>query len=439
VKSLSINEAGLSNFVLEVERCELVTWDGTILRFQGEALPSNARISPRSFEKALDPGGRPLGVYLGVKRLQWEEDNLNSHNVVVDRDSTAARHRRFSLQESDTPDLFTGNDQSSALQYLIHEVRILFEDEIAHSQDYELIKIAELLRATERQGTLLSNRYIPPCLSISASPVLMAMLREIRDVLTAKGHEFSEYKRQRTVQTLDMGSRNTAYLLFMQTVNRYIPLLHHHLEVEETHPCVLYALLRQLIGEFSTFSETVSVLGGPLPPYRHDRLWECFDAAIRVARELLTEPTKAPEYVIPLIFTEEYFGAELDKQFFEGNKQYYLAIKAEVPARELERLFLAGTAKVCSREDMGALRQRALHGLTVRYVETPPEELRRRINYSYFALDRPATLRRRIEPRQNLDHHTTLWLRIEQQQNIAVYCQLAPERTEMQLMAISET
>jgi type VI secretion system protein ImpJ len=142
---------------------------------------------------------------------------------------------------------------------------------------------------------------------------------------------------------------------------------------------------------------------------------------------------------VPLIFDEEYFAAQLDKRFFEGNKHYYLAIKADVPARELERLFSTGIAKVCAREDMGALRQRALHGLSIRYLEIPPEELPRRSNYNYFALDYPGTLRRKNEQRQNLDHHTSLWLRIEQHQNIAVYWQLAPERTEMQLMVIVES
>ena len=81
--------------------------------------------------------------------------------------------------------------------------------------------------------------------------------------------------------------------------------MHHYLDVPETHPCVFYALLRQLIGEFSTFSETVSVLGGPLPAYRHDQLWVCFDAAIRLAKDLLNELTKGPEYVVSLLFDGE--------------------------------------------------------------------------------------------------------------------------------------
>ena len=127
------------------------------------------------------------------------------------------------------------------------------------------------------------------------------------------------------------------------------------------------------------------MLGGPLPPYRHDRLWECFDAAIRVAKELLSELTKGPEYVVPLVFDGAYFAASLDKRFFEGKNHYYLLIKADLTPREIERL-LTGTGKVCSLEEMEVLRQRALPGLDVRYLEAPPEELPRRGGWHYFEL-----------------------------------------------------
>jgi type VI secretion system protein ImpJ len=138
-----------------------------------------------------------------------------------------------------------------------------------------------------------------------------------------------------------------------------------------------------------------------------------------VTKELLNELTKGPEYVVPLEFDGQYFAANLDRRFFEGNNHYYLAIKVDIPPRELEPL-LTETGKVCSREEMEALRQRALPGLMVRYLETPPEELPRRAHSSYF----------------ELDHHGNLWKRIEQRQNMAVFCQLPPEKTEMQLMVI---
>jgi type VI secretion system protein ImpJ len=422
VKSIVINEAALQNFRLEIEQCELVTWEGTIVRFQGSSLPSNARLQPRTFEDAMDPGGRPLGVYLGLKQLQWEEPNVASSEPAAGRSPAAGKRRRYSLQELPTPDLFTSNGQGYALQYLLHEVQILFDDEIGSAQDSELVKIATLERTAEGRGAVLSRRYIPPCVSVRASPVLEGMLKELRDLLTAKGRELAEYKSQRKVHTVNLGSRDTVFLLMMQTVNRYIPLFHHHLEVEETHPCDFYALMRQLIGELSTFSESVSVLGGPLPAYRHDQLWECFEPALRLAKELLNELTKGPDYVVPLVFDGEYFAGALDKRFFEGSNRYYLSIKVDMPPREVLRR-LTETGKICSREEMEALRKQAIPGLNVAYLENPPEELPRRAHCSYFVID----------------HHSYLWKRIEQRQNLAVYCELPSPQTDMELLVIFET
>jgi type VI secretion system protein ImpJ len=424
VRSLSINETALRNFMLEVERCELVTWEGTIVRFQSESLPSNARIIPRSFEAALTSGDRPLGIYLGLKRLQLEENNLDMSDEPLSRRVETKPPRRFSVEVADTPDLFAEDSQGISLRYLVHEVRILFEDEAAQAQDYELVKIADLLHAAEGRGAMLSIRYIPPSLSVYASPVLAGILRDIRDLLTAKGRELSEYKGQRRIRTTDAGSRYAVYLLMIQTVNRYIPLLHHYLEIEETHPCVFYALLRQLVGELSTFSQTVSVLGGPLPAYRHDRLWECFDAAIRMTTQLLDELTGGYE-VVPLVYDgKEYFAAQLDNQLFEGNKRYYLAITMDLPPQEL-RSRLRETGKISSREEIEVLRGQALFGLRIRYLETLPDGLPQRNNRVYYAID------------QQDDH----WDSIKQHQNIAVYCGLPPrglppQDTEMQLLVV---
>jgi type VI secretion system protein ImpJ len=421
IKSLAINETALRNFVFEVERCELVTWHGTIITFQGETFPSNARLVPRSFEGALDPGGRPLEVFLGLKRVRWEEANIGSQEMATGREAEGEGLQRFSIREAVTPDLFGQDNRGSALKYLVHEVQLFFGDDSGRDQDYETMKIAEVLRSAEGQGAVLSKRYIPPSLSVHASPVLDGMLRELRDLLTAKGRELAEYKRQRRIHTIDISSRDTVYLLRMQLVNRYIPLFHHHLEVEETHPCVLYALLRQLVGELSTFSETVSALGGPLPTYRHDRLWECFDAAVQMAKDLLKELTGGPEYMVQLVFDGEYFAAHLDKGFFEGNKHYYLSINIDMsPSELLHRL--TETGKICSREGMEWLRGQSVSGLKIDYRETPPEELPRRLNSKYF----------------EIDHRTRHWRDIARDQNIAVYCDLPPEKSEIHLLVIPE-
>ena len=44
---------------------------------------------------------------------------------------------------------------------LVHEAHILFDVPTSRAQDYELVKIAEILRSPDGKGGLLSKRYIP--------------------------------------------------------------------------------------------------------------------------------------------------------------------------------------------------------------------------------------------------------------------------------------
>jgi type VI secretion system protein ImpJ len=416
VHTLVVNEPGLRNFVFEIEQAEIVTFDGTLLRIGGAAGPATAKAEPRAFEHELDAGGKPLSVYLGVRRLQAHESNLRD----ADGASDGGPKRRFMLEQSEVPDLFAG-ENTCQLQYLVHDAQILFDLPAERSQDYELVKIAELIRAADGKGGTLSRQYIAPCITVRSSPVLFAMLKEMRDLLTAKGREIGAYARRDGVE---LGARDLGRMLMMQTLNRHIPLFHHHLELGDSHPEVLYALLRQLIGELSGFSRSISVLGARgqddvLPPYQHHDLWSCFSTALSRAQELLNELTTTPVGDALLRHDGEYFSADLEQQFLTGDNRYYLAIRSDLSPAQLYRL-LQETGKITSREDMPKLQKSFLFGLKLEALEAPPEELVARAHYRYFLIDQ----------------HSEHWQKIREQRNIAVSSTALASDTEIRLLAI---
>jgi len=429
VHSLRLNETGLQNFVFEIEACELVTFDGTVLRFGPEMHPSTARIAARSFESDLDPAGAPLAVYLGVRRMQANAANLRELNGASGPSEDAAKpvdagdHRRFMIDEAEVSDLLTGNEQICRLHYLMHDAQILFDPTVERSQDYELVKIAEVLRSPEGKGGVLSKQYVPPCITLKSSLPLEAMLKETRDLLTAKGREIGQYTR-RGGSGVELSTRSLAQVLMLQTLNRYIPPFHHHLEIGVTHPETMYVLLRQLVGELSSFSSTTSALGARgteegLPPYQHNNLWTCFALATRRVRDLLNELTSTPVGDVLLTHDGEFFSAQLDEQFLTGDNRYYLAIRSDLSPQQLYKL-LQDTGRISSREDMPQLQRSALFGLKIQVLETPPEELVMRAHYRYFLVDQ----------------RSPQWMKILQQKNIAVFSKELTAQTEMRLLAI---
>ena len=250
------------------------------------------------------------------------------------------------------------------------------------------------------------------------------MLKDIRDLMTAKGRELGEYKRPGGSEALELSARDLTHKLMVQTLNRYIPLLHHHLEIGDTHPHVIYALIRQAVGELSAFSGTVSVLGArgagePLPPYQHTDLWPCFSTARRRTLELLNELATTSMGDVQLKHDGEYFSASLDQRFLTGDNRYYLAIRSSLPPEQLYRQ-LQAKGKITSREEMPKLQLSFQSGLKLESLDSPPQELLMRAHYAYFLVD------------QRSEH----WQKIRQKQNIALYAKDLPPDTEIRLLAI---
>jgi type VI secretion system protein ImpJ len=417
VCSFRLNETALQNFVFEIERGEFLTFEGTLLRV-GDLSATTARIAPRKFEQDFDPSGRPLSVYVAIRRLRLDESNVAAANG----GGASSDNRRFRVEDAEVSDLLAGGGQAQQLQYLVHEAEILFDVSAERTRDYEVIKVAELLRSPDGKGGICSQQYIPPSVSIKSSQVLEATLKEIRELLTAKGTELSGYTR-RQASGAELGARDR-YLAMLQAVNRYTPLFHHFLEGGQVQPNVMYALMRQLVGELSSFSSSISALGArgtekDLPPYQHTDLWPCFSIAAQRIRELLNEMTSAPVGEVVLKYDGEYFTAALDEKFLTGDNRYYLAIRSDLTPAELHKV-LQATGKVSSREDMPNLQISALFGLKIEVLQSPPDELPMHAHYSYFAVDR-------LSPQ---------WKKIQSNRTIAVFSTALPPDTEIRLLAI---
>jgi type VI secretion system protein ImpJ len=213
--------------------------------------------------------------------------------------------------------------------------------------------------------------------------------------------------------------------LALRSLNRYVPILFHYSETRQIHPWVVYGTLRQLIGELSAFSEKVNVLGEfkdqdlILPHYDHGKLWECFSAAQALVSKLIDEITAGPEYVIKMLYDGTYYGADLKPVLFEGKNRFYLACRTtEEPQTVLQSL--VAIAKLSARTHLPILIARALPGIGLEHLPVPPQELPRRANTLYLAID----------------HHSEQWGFVTKGNNISLYWDNAPEDLEVELMVI---
>ncbi len=384
----------------------------------------NALVMPRSFDAAWEEGGEKFGVYLGIRRFKKSESNVT---VIANKDNLTDVATRWVTTDrtEQIPDLHR-NGPDADVQTLYYVLKLFWETEKDQLGDYELIPLAELKKD---QGRIrLSRRVIPPCLTIGADEALLEIVKEIRDQIGSRSRQLEAHKRDRGLHSAAFGTRDMVYLLALRSLNRYAPLLTHITIAEPGHPCTVYGLLRQLIGELSTFSAEISCNGEDnngdmlLPEYNHTRLASCFGAARTVITRLLDNITAGPEYILSLLFDGTYFETALSPSIFERHSRFFLVMETESDPRPVTSA-MENIAKLGCRKSLPILIARSLSGVGLKHLTEVPQELPRRRNCLYF----------------QIDHHCDQWQQIQKDKNMALYWDDAPEDLKVELMAVARS
>ena len=418
IGEIKIQEASLGVRIFSIVKGNFLFQDGTHV-----VLPDNAIIEGRPFDKAWVEGGKPLSIYIGIKKLNNAGENVTMLDKLESFSGVTTRYVATKDPE-EVADLHTCGPKGK-VQRLYYVLKVFWETELAQVGDYVLMPVAKLERMGEE--IILSKHFVPPCLTITTSEFLLKLIKEIRDQITARCHQLEEYKTQRGIQTAEFGSRDMVYLLALRSLNRYVPLLYHVTESQQVHPWDVYGTLRQLIGELSSFDERVNVLGEAdggnsiLPVYDHENLWECFSAAQALVIQLLDKITAGPEYVIRMAYDGTYYAADLKPEMFEGRNQFYLVFNTKDDPKSLIQ-HVTTIAKLSSREYVPILIARALTGIKLEHLPVAPPQLPRRVHSMYFAID----------------HHSDQWVMVTKGNNIALYWDTAPEDLEVELMVVGK-
>jgi type VI secretion system protein ImpJ len=419
IGNLEIQKTALENFSFNLLKGEFLFPDMTYLFF-----PGNSLIEARSFDEAWVDGDKPFTVFIGLKKWNDAGENVT---VLSKLENLSEVTTRF-VTTTDSEEVFDLHQSGPTAQIkrLYYVLKIFWETEKEQIGDYILIPLAQLERSG--QEITLSEQFVPPSLTISGSGPLVKIVNEIRDQIASRGHQLESYKRERGIHTVEFGTRDMVYLLALRSLNRYIPLLVHLTESQPIHPWTVYALLRELIGELSSFSEQVNVLGEMedgtrlLTQYDHQNLWKCFSGAQALVSQLLDEITAGPEYVIQLVYDGTYYTCDLSPTIFEGRNRFYLVFETEKdPAFVLQSL--ETIAKISSRESLPILMARALPGVKLQHLPAPPQELPRRTYSIYF----------------QIDHHSDQWARVHKDNNMALYWDAAPEDLKVELMVVGKS
>jgi type VI secretion system protein ImpJ len=327
---------------------------------------------PRSIADVFPPHRDSCTVLLGIPARR-----PNGLNCVPAEDG--ATDTRFVGEIRMLHDEITGIDEKP-VRVGRKNIRILFENEAA--EDCATLPVARVTR--DRSGHFIYDpAFVPPCVSISASESLMAMLGRLIEILDDKS---SSIARGSSKSLHEFSTREIANFWFLHTVNSALAPLRHLFLTKRGHPEELYSELARLAGGLCTF--TIDSHPRSVPLYDHanlDRTFGELDGHIRQHLEMVLRTNCVS---IPLTKAADYFytGDVTDTRCL-GPSRWVLAIRS--PIGEVELISRTPQlVKFCSRLFVPELVKRALPGMPMVHLPVPPSAISARLDSQYFAINR---------------------------------------------------
>lgn len=344
--------------------------DGLVFEMpESDQLPES-----RDIREQFSPLSQEMLVVLAVPRRRTGQANcdLEGSNVIT----------RYRAVKRSVRDVNNGSDEKE-VRVGEKNIRILVESECDDS--LLTIPIARVKR--DGAGHLVYDpKFIPPCTKVTASPQLLALVRRLLEILEEKQKFFSRSQNKAGIFQAGTRQLDVANFWFLHTINGAIATLRHLYTSKRGHPEELFREMSRLAGELCTFS--MDSHPGDLPLYDHRNLQACFDALeAHISRHLeILVPTNVVTIPLSLVKRNFYRGVVQDQRCL-GRCSWILGIRSSGSEASLIRK-TPELVKVCSNEWISKLVIRALPGVTLRYLQVPPNAISPKAEFQYFSVEK---------------------------------------------------
>jgi len=369
---LAIDKEALANGQFTLWKCRGFMPDGLAFNIPED---DPAPLS-RSVKEVFRPTDSRL---LACLTIPLERDKGRNCRMGEETDTRESRHILKNIEVTDDN---TGTDERTiGVGQANFQIRFGTES----LEDLSVLKVAEIVRASDG-SFILSDRFIPPSLSLDGSSVLPSTLRRLVELLVARTSSLSASLTG--FQPGDGSPQDLRFFLALKTLNTFVPVINHFYSIARIHPEQLYRKLLELAGQLTTFLPEGGVQPRNFPLYDHDNLSECFsqlDLQIRMALDGLVPSAK---YVrIPLEKKGEslYVGRSIDPSLFQ-KARFFLIVSGDLPERRMIDE-IPNNFRVASPDIMPMLLSSFQKALVLKYVSSPPPGIPKGEGACFFQLD----------------------------------------------------
>jgi type VI secretion system protein ImpJ len=222
--------------------------------------------------------------------------------------------------------------------------------------------------------------FVPPSLDITASAPLVTLVENLVAKLEQKSSDLALTRQANRPSPLAFSARDVARFWLLHAVNSGLAPL-RHLLAKHAHPEELFMAMSRLAGALCTFA--LDSHPRALPSYDHQDPGACFLALDRHIRKHLDLLLPENCVIIPLAPAAKYFyEADLTDTRVFDRARWILSLAGSAPAADL--LKAPQLVKVCSSQFVPELVKRALPGLPLVHLATPPSAVNPKVENEYF-------------------------------------------------------
>lgn len=360
------DDAALALSRLNVTRLVVRFQDGTMIDTDlADNLPPVCDLSTAS-------GSESVEVVVALPLLNASGGNL-------DNGQDSERPRRWKAERVVVQEL--AGHESGELAILRNAITLRLSTQ--ENTAYLTCPVARLVRNAQGQWGR-DPAFIPPMLSVSASPLLTTELGDLLVRLQARRNRLMAMRRESNERMADFAVADVSLFWLLNALNSAGPVLTELLKTPDRHPELLYRELTRLAGSLLTFS--LEHDAGDIPAYQHNVPEQVFPPLLALLDKLLE--ASLPSRVVNIHLEHQdpiWKGALHDARLREG-ADFWLSVRSSMPSHELQVKF-PQLCKAGSFDDVSEVVNVALSGMTIRPVSHVPAAIPLRLENQYFSLD----------------------------------------------------
>ena len=345
-----------------------------VLRFQDGTIVDTGLVDnlPPVCDLSAAHGSEAVEIVAALPLLSGSGGNL-------DNGQDSERPRRWKAERVVVQEL--AGHESGELAILRNAITLRLSTQ--ENSAYLTCPVARLVRNAQGQWSR-DPSFIPPMLSVAASPLLVTELSDLLVRLQARRRRLMAMRRESNERMADFAVADVSLFWLLNALNSAEPVLSELLQTPDRHPELLYRELARLAGSLLTFS--LEHDASDIPAWQHAAPEQVFPPLLTLLDKLLEASLPSRVVSIHLEHQDQIWKGSLHDARLREGADFYLSVHSSMPNHELQTRF-PQLCKAGSFDDVSDVVNVALSGMVIKPLSHVPAAIPLRLENQYFSLD----------------------------------------------------